>query len=106
MHKWFGVIRLSESEGPSDLPLLKDVVDYTWPGEVRRVVVKHLAKGKVQQSAGRPSISCQFCGEMVGDPTVWLTDGEWSWPISLVHLVEHHGVRVPADFESHILAAT
>jgi len=32
-----------------------------------------------------------------------MTDGTWIWPEGLVHYVEDHGVRLPAEFVAHVM---
>jgi hypothetical protein len=75
-------------------------VDTHWDEQERRAVSMYLKRGEGFTAFGGPSW-CRFCDSDVG--SIEVTDGVFDWPEGLVHYVDEHGVRLPAEFVRHIL---
>ena len=101
-HDWFGLWRFDDDNRPTNVPTLKEIVDKDWNIPDLGRIVAYLNACPVSQSAGRPESACSLCGELLGDPSSWRSDGVWSWPDRLGHLVSKHSVRVPDRMLAHI----
>ncbi|MET7297991.1 hypothetical protein [Embleya sp. NPDC005575] len=87
----------------SDSPRLPDpanLVDTTWDGAERALVVDYLDRGQI----GRRFMGitrCRICDAPNGGAEK--TDGVFVWPNGLAHYLEEHGVRLPHEFVAHVL---
>lgn len=90
-----GEWRRGESSG---LPDPSDLVDPSFPVELRAIVANYLDQGLLVAGMMGPDV-CRICGEsLIGD---MLTDGVFCWRRSLSHYVGVHSVRLPDDFCLH-----
>lgn len=88
------------SEYETTLPDPREHLDETWDGDERELVVAYLRGGlPVLHMMGFSP--CRICDSANGNAE--LTDGSYLWPEGLTHYVEHHGVRLPREFERHVL---
>jgi len=85
---------------PDHYPDPREFVDTTWDLEVRDVVIDHLRHGTPFRHMMGLS-PCRICGEHNGSGEQ--TDGVFGWPSGLVHYLEEHDVRLPAEFVDHVL---
>lgn len=84
------------------LPHPTDLVDRAWNVKERRAVVRYLQSGRVKMRfMGFAHCRCK-CKELVPG-SADLTDEIWVWPEGLVHYVEEHGVRLPAEFVQYVM---
>jgi hypothetical protein len=77
-----------------------DYVDSSWDLEERDVVIDHLRHGTPFRHMMGLS-PCRICGEHNGSGEQ--TDGVYGWPTGLVHYLELHDVRLPAEFVDHVM---
>ena len=96
---WFGIWRDDEGKYPQ-FPIMEYFLDPTWDRKVRFKAAAYLFDAVAALAAASPASKCQLCGHR--NAQVWKSDGVWLWPVSLAHLVEAHGVRVPKRFEMHM----
>lgn len=86
-----------------NIPLLNDLVDSKWNPDDRAAIVRYLANAPVHCAViGNHRATCALCGLVDYNPSLKRSDGLWSWPDSLSHLVDAHAVRIPNDFVVHI----
>lgn len=88
------------SEREPDLPDPADLVDVSWGDDERFVVVQYLAAGTIVRTFMGYS-PCRLCGERNGSSEY--TDGRYVWPEGLVHYLDVHHVRLPAEVVEHIV---
>lgn len=81
-----------------DWPDVNDFVDPDWDPDERQLTIGYLRAGAVARRFWGAS-TCRLCGQENGREE--LTDGEWLWPDGLVHYLEAHDVRLPAEFVAH-----
>ncbi len=95
-------IGLWRSDSEPHLPDPRALIDETWDQEQRLDVIDYLRRGFV--SAGYMGFHrCRLCGVPAG--SLELSDGTYVWPEGLVHYVEAHSVRLPAEVVEHIQRA-
>ncbi|MCF2532249.1 hypothetical protein [Yinghuangia soli] len=82
------------------LPHPANLVDTTWDGNERALVVDYLDDGRTGRRFMGVSL-CRICGAHNGGDEK--TDGVYVWPSGLAHYVEHHGVRLPKEFVEHAI---
>jgi hypothetical protein len=76
-------------------PNVQSFVDTSPDAALRDRVVEYLRSGTVFTAFAGKSL-CRFCGQENGSTE--LTDGvRFVWPDGLVHYVEEHNVRLPAE---------
>ncbi|TCJ30784.1 hypothetical protein [Nocardioides jejuensis] len=84
-----------------DLPHPSSYVDLAWNEEECNVVVDYLRGGlPVLHMLGFSP--CRMC-DLAQNGSAELTDGAYLWPEGLAHYVERHRVRLPGEFERHVL---
>lgn len=83
----------------SELPDPTDFVDAEYDEDERWWVADYLERGQVALSFTGVS-RCRLCSCPNGSRD--LTDGTYVWPEGLGHYVLVHGVRLPAEFITHI----
>lgn len=72
------------------------------PDEVR--IIQYLNAGEVMvATAGVVGDVLDPKFGIIGPPHI-LTDGTYAWPAIFAHYVEHHHVRPPEEFVSHMIA--
>ncbi len=98
-HRWFGFFRSNESED-TYVPLLSSYIDPEWNIPDRSRVLDYLNNSPCAV-ASSPMKTCMICNESL-PAAVFMSDGEWLWPKSLVHLMESHYVRLPNEFVESI----
>ena len=84
------------------LPDPSELIDPTWVGDERRLVVAYIGQD-VRTPVGEGCSTCRLCGQPNGFTD--LTDGTYVWPEGLAHYVADHDVRLPESFVQHVLAA-
>lgn len=90
------------SDVSPDLPHPRGLVDESWASDGRDLVVAYLRGGlPVLHAVGFSP--CRMC-DLAANGSADLTDGNFLWPEGLAHYVEHHDVRLPAEFERHAVA--
>ena len=65
--------------------------------------VKYLKKGVVFIAC--PGIVKDVLDEkggIIGSPHI-LTDGVWAWPADLIYYIEKYHIKIPNDFEKHMM---
>lgn len=67
-------------------------------------IVEYLKNGKKTYAAGGPEHDF-FTGKVIPGERCGMTDGEFSWASSLAYYVERYNLRLPPEFESHVLKA-
>jgi hypothetical protein len=102
---WVPTLKLigywSDGDHDQDSPFITPhrLVDPPWAREDRPRVVQYLSQAPLVVHAGGFSL-CRFgCGPNGGSEH---SDGVWLWPEGLAHYVQHHDVRLPEEFLSHI----
>ncbi|MFE6509228.1 hypothetical protein ACFVDI_02455 [Nocardioides sp. NPDC057767] len=89
------------SEYEPTLPDPRRHLDETWDDDERELVVAYLRGGlPVLHMMGFSP--CRLC-DCSANGNAELTDGSYLWPQGLAHYVEDHGVRLPREFERHVL---
>ncbi|OON68693.1 hypothetical protein [Hymenobacter sp. CRA2] len=88
-------------------PLLPDAawfVDTHWEPVERQRILTYLRQGRPLHhwmSHAQCEFRCQLPGSHM--PDVELTDSMYLWPEMLIHQIEQHSVRLPAQFVAHAL---
>ena len=81
----------------------RDFLDPDWDEEERRLVADYLRGGRRwRQYVG--SARCRLCGVEVGN--VEQCDEVYAWPEGLLHYVEVHSLRPPAELVAHVRSET
>jgi hypothetical protein len=89
------------SEREPWLPHPRKSVAPGWSDSQRAAVIDYLLRPEdVVYYAGLSP--CRMCDRLVGSRE--FTDGAWVWPEGLVHYLDVHQVRPPADFVAWVLA--
>jgi hypothetical protein len=100
-HNWFGFWRPIDGSKP-ERPLMSDFVDSNWDIREKEAVLAYLDRTEVIIVAGVPSVKCRLCGEDIGNPSAYKSDGVWLWPNRLTHGIRRHGIRVPDRMVVHM----
>ena len=72
------------------------------PYSFQKEIASYLRKGNVILT-GLSRAKDVFTGERIPDEVHIMTDGEYLWPNELAWYVEKYNLRLPKDFEEHIL---
>ena len=89
------------SEYEPTLPDPREHLDETWDDDERELVVAYLQGGlPVLHMMGFSP--CRIC-DLSANGNAELTDGSYLWPQGLAHYVQDHRVRLPPEFERHVL---
>lgn len=88
------------SSDDSQLPHPANLIDTTWDGEERALVVDYLDRGQISRRFMGIS-RCRICNAQNGGDEK--TDGVYIWPSGLAHYLEEHDVRLPHEFVVHAL---
>lgn len=95
-------------QGPDDdvgtnVPRFDELVDATWKPYDLPEIAHYLSIGFLQGGiVGEKRARCPVCRIVDYFPSVRRSDGVWSWPDLLSHLVELHSIRIPDAFLLHI----
>lgn len=101
MEKYMGMYR---EFGFQDAPSMRDSFE-TVAYEGQTKVAAYLRNGD-------PGVACPktekdvFTGEYIKDECIVRFDGVFKWPMSLAYYVERYHLRLPLEFEQHILRNT
>ena len=99
-HRWFGFWNLTSSDLP--YPRARDVIDLAFEPEDKPRIIEYLRDCPiVLLCLTQRNVKCEFCDEYHSINT-FQSDGEWLWPNSLAHYVEHHNVAIPDSLVRHI----
>jgi hypothetical protein len=103
-NKWFGIFSGSE-ESLEGIPDIGSFIDKTWCPKDKSLIMNYLKTSpNVVASSAMPTV-CLLCGEMLGDPGSFFSDGFWLWPERLVHYIEKHDLRIPDEMVRYIQEA-
>ncbi len=97
---WFGFWGPSVEEPL--WPRMDVFIDPDWDPQEKSAVLSYLDRAVVVTIAGIPSTKCGICGEDIGNPSAYKSDGVWLWPLGLSHDVRRHGVRLPDRMVEHM----
>jgi hypothetical protein len=100
---WFGFWREDE-DGSEGCPSVFDWVVTNWRDhvDVDRVVGYLEASPCVIATSAD---ACVICRNIIRRSLAYRTDGVWYWPDTLAHYITQHGVRLPEEFLTRLLAA-
>jgi hypothetical protein len=100
-NKWFGIF-FSPEKSIEGIPDIDSFIDKTWHPEDKSLIINYLKiSPNVVASSAMPTM-CMLCGEMLGDPGSFFSDGYWLWPERLVHYIEKHNLRIPDEMVKYI----
>ena len=72
------------------------------PYKGKTAILEYLLNGNVHMvTASR--ITDVFTGEKVGTELVYMDDGKFSWSSKLPYYVDKYNLRLPEEFEKHVL---
>lgn len=98
---WFGWWSWPTPRPGSPLPFLLDWIVQAWQPGDRIQIIDYLDTCPDVVVAANGTYQCPLCEEQL-HKTLVRSDGEWTWPDSLPHMMRSHGVRVPEEFATHI----
>jgi len=75
---------------------------YQCPPDVKPIVLKYLKSGKIHMVTAT-HFSDVFTGTPVSKELVHMNDGQFCWTSRLIYYVEQYSLKLPDDFEKHIL---
>lgn len=73
--------------------------------EGQKQIADYLRKGHVHMVTASQAYDV-FTGEKIGIERYFMDDGVFSWSSSLPYYVERYNLRLPAEFERHVLHMT
>lgn len=94
-------INYQELNPKGNYPLMKDsLAKNKYPNQ--EAIVRFLRKGEVvlAQLSRNKDV---FDGSVIESEVLTLTDGEYFWCNQLAHYVDKYNLRLPEEFEKHIL---
>lgn len=101
MEKFVGMYR---EFGFAGAPEMKDSFEATaYPGQ--REIAAYLRNGDCVVACPKIEIDV-FTGAHIRDEAAVLSDGEFKWPQCLAYYVETYNLRLPPEFETHILKSS
>ena len=65
-------------------------------------IINYLRSGTVDMISTSGAVDC-FTGEKIPGHKLGMNDGKYMWWNTLAHYVEIYNLRLPEDFEKHIL---
>lgn len=83
-------------------PSLKDHTQ-SEPYKSKADVLKHLQNGNVHMVTASRIVDA-LSGETTNIELVFMNDGKYSWSSKIPYYVDKYNLRLPKDFEDHILA--
>ena len=72
------------------------------PYESKAAVLQHLRNGDVHMATASKVVDA-LSGETTNVELVFMDDGKYSWSSKIPYYVEKYNLRLPQDFENHIL---
>lgn len=66
-----------------------EILEYLLNGRIHMVTASH--------------ITDVFTGETIGKELVYMDDGEFSWSSKIPYYVDKYNLRLPEEFENHVL---
>jgi hypothetical protein len=88
--------------GPNmGLPSIREFIQDK-PYEGQEKIVEYLRNGRVHMVTATRFIDV-FTGERVNSELVYMDDGVYTWSSKLPYYVEKYNLRLPLEFEKHIL---
>lgn len=72
------------------------------PYKSKEAILKHLRNGNVHMVTASRVVDT-FSGETTNVELVYMNDGKYSWSSKIPYYVEKYNLRLPEDFENHIL---
>lgn len=72
------------------------------PYESKTAVLKHLRNGNVHMATASKIVDA-ISGETTNEELVFMNDGEYSWSSKIPYYVEKYNLRLPEDFERHVM---
>ena len=97
------LIRFDEYGKGMGLPSMKDSFENA-PYDGQEAIVKYLRSGKKTYAATSTAYDF-FTGKAIKDEKCDMTDGKFTWNTTLAYYVENYNLRLPKDFEEHVLSA-
>lgn len=96
--RYIGYAELNKGK---DFPLLGASLE-SKPYKNKREIVRYLSNGNVELARASRTRDI-FTGEFIPAEVLVMRDGEFYWSNELAWYVEKYNLRLPKDFESHIL---
>lgn len=72
------------------------------PHKSKDAILKHLRNGNVHMVTASRIVDV-FSGETTNIELVFMNDGKYSWSSKIPYYVDKYNLRLPKDFEDHIL---
>lgn len=72
------------------------------PYNTKAAVLKYLTSGHVHMVTASRVVDV-FSGKSTNVELVFMDDGKYSWSSKIPYYVEHYNLRLPEEFEKHIL---
>ena len=72
------------------------------PYESKAAVLEYLRSGSVHMVTASRIVDI-FTNEKVGSELVYMDDGEYSWSSKIPYYVDKYNLRLPKEFENHVL---
>ena len=69
------------------------------------MIARYLENGSPSFCSVSPAIDV-FTGEIIPGENIYREDGEYSWNHALSYYVRKYNLRLPKEFESHVLSRT
>lgn len=70
----------------------------------KKKILEHLKSGKVHMASASLSKDV-FTGERIDGHKLFMDDGLYSWCSSLAYYVDKYNLRLPEDFERHVIGS-
>ena len=68
----------------------------------KKAVLGYLRSGTVHMVTASKMVDI-FTGETINEEVVFMDDGKYSWSSKLAYYVDRYNLKLPQDFEKHIL---
>ena len=65
-------------------------------------IIEYLKNGKCTMASPGRAIDV-FTGEVIDMNVMYMNDGKYSWTSVLIYYVEKYNLRLPLEFEKHVL---
>lgn len=82
-------------------PSIKDSIQEK-PYKSKAAIVDHLKNGNTHMVTASRIVDI-FSGEPTNKELVHMNDGKYSWSSKITYYVEHYNLKLPKDFEDHVL---
>ena len=94
-------VSYSELTPGRNFPLMKESLEKQAYAS-KRIVLEHLKNGNVELARASRKKDV-FTGEIIPAEVLLMSDGKFRWSNELAWYVEKHNLRLPKEFEDHIL---